>query len=81
MFPNLIVRGDPSAGRIGLGCWVDLDLERSQLIPAAIVPGSSDKRHTGKGGKINTSQAEPVAANNRAVGQFLSMSISCEAFI
>ena len=32
-----------------------------------------------KEGKINTSQAEPVAANSRAVGQFLS--ISCEAFI
>ena len=32
-----------------------------------------------KEGKLNTSQAEPVAANSRAVVQFLS--ISCEAFI
>ena len=29
--------------------------------------------------ELNTSQAEPLAANSRAVGQFLS--ISCEAFI
>ena len=35
-------------------------------------------RCTGKGGKLNTSQAEPVAANSWALGQFLS--ISCEAF-
>ena len=28
------------------------------------VPGSSEKRLTGKGGKLNTSQAEPVAANS-----------------
>ena len=39
------------------------------------VPGSSDKRLTGKGGKLNTSQAEPVAANSWAVGQFLSISL------
>ena len=32
-----------------------------------------------KEGKINTSKAEPVAVNSRAVGQFLS--ISCGAFI
>ena len=31
------------------------------------VPGSSEKRLTGKGGKLNTSQAEPVAANSWAV--------------
>ena len=37
------------------------------------------KRHTGKGRKLNTSQAEPVAANSRAVGQIFS--ISCEAYI
>ena len=43
------------------------------------VPGPSTKRPPEKEGKINTSQAEPVAANSRAVGQFLS--ISCEAFI
>ena len=40
--------------------------------------GQATKRLTGKGGKLNTSQAEPVAANSWAVGQFLS--ISCEAF-
>ena len=43
------------------------------------LPGSSEKRLTGKGGKLNTSQAEPVAANSWAVGQFPS--ISCEAFL
>ena len=43
------------------------------------VPGSSEKRLTGKGEKLNTSQAEPVAANSWAVGQFPS--ISCEAFL
>ena len=43
------------------------------------VPGPSTKRPPEKEGKINTSQAEPVAANSRAVGQFLS--ISCEVFI
>ena len=37
------------------------------------------KCHTGKGRKLNTSQAEPVAANSRAVGQIFS--ISCEAYI
>ena len=42
------------------------------------IPGSSEKRLTGKGGKLNTSQTEPVAANSWAVGQFPS--ISCEAF-
>ena len=42
------------------------------------IPGSSDKRPPENEGKINTSQAEPVAANSRAVGQFLS--ISWEAF-
>ena len=42
------------------------------------LPGSSEKRLTGKGGKLNTSQAEPVAANSTAVGQFLS--ISCRTF-
>ena len=36
------------------------------------IPGSSEKRLTGKGGKLNTSQAEPVAANSWAVGQFPS---------
>ena len=36
------------------------------------------KRLTGKGGKLNTSPVEPVAASSWAVGQFLS--ISCEAF-
>ena len=40
--------------------------------------GPADKRLTGNGGKLNTSQAEPVAASSWAVGQFLS--ISCEAF-
>ena len=39
----------------------------------------ADKRLTGNGGKLNTSQAEPVAASSWAVGQFLSF--SCEAFI
>ena len=29
--------------------------------------GQATKRLTGKGGKLNTSQAEPVAANSRAV--------------
>ena len=43
------------------------------------LPGPADKRLTGKGGTLNTSQAEPVAASSWAVGQFLS--ISCEAFI
>ena len=43
------------------------------------LPGSSEKRLTGNGGKLNTSQAEPVAANSWAVGQFPS--ISCEAFL
>ena len=47
--------------------------------PSSSVPGQYTKRLTGKGGKLNTSQAEPAAANSRAVGQFLS--ISCEAFI
>ena len=47
-------------------------------VRARAVPGPSDKRLTGNGGKLNSSQAEPVAANSRAVGQFLS--ISCEAF-
>ena len=42
------------------------------------LPGSSEKRLTGKRGKLNTSQADPVAASSCAVGQFLS--ISCEAF-
>ena len=45
----------------------------AQILP---VEGSSEKRLTGNGGKLNTSQAEPVAANSWAVGQFLS--ISCE---
>ena len=44
-----------------------------------IIPGSSEKRLTGKGGRLNTSQAEPVAANSWAVGQYPS--ISCEHFI
>ena len=39
------------------------------------VPGQQTKSHTGKGGKLNTSQAEPLAANSRAVGQFLSISV------
>ena len=43
------------------------------------LPGQITKRHTGKGGKLNTNQAEPVAANSGAVGQYLS--IYCEAFI
>ena len=45
----------------------------------AHLPGSSEKHLTGNGGKLNTSQAEPVAVSTWAVGQFLS--ISCEAFI
>ena len=44
-----------------------------------ILQGSSEKRLTGNGEKLNTSQAEPVAASSWAVGQFLSF--SCEAFI
>ena len=43
------------------------------------LPGSSEKRLTGKGGKLNNSQAEPVAANSWAVGRFVS--ISSEAFL
>ena len=43
------------------------------------VLGQVTQRHTGKGEKLNTSQAEPVAANSWAVGQFPS--ISCEAFL
>ena len=39
-----------------------------------IVPGPADKRLTGNGGKLNTSQAEPVAASSWAVGHFLSFS-------
>ena len=31
----------------------------------APVPGSSEKRLTGQGGKLNTSQADPVAANSK----------------
>ena len=42
------------------------------------VQGKSTKRFLEKEEKINTSQAEPVAANSRAVGQFIS--ISSEAF-
>ena len=42
------------------------------------LPGPVTKCLTGKGGKLNTSQVEPVAASSWAVGQFLS--ISCEAF-
>ena len=36
--------------------------------------GPSMKHLTGNGGKLNTSQVEPIAANSRAVGQFLSIS-------
>ena len=43
------------------------------------IPGQATKRLTGKGGKLNTSQAEPVVASSWAGGQFLS--ISREAFI
>ena len=43
------------------------------------VPGSLHKHLKGKGGKLNTNQAEPVAANSTAVGQFLS--ISCNLMI
>ena len=46
---------------------------------AGRLPGPADKRLTGKGGTLNTSQAEPVAASSWAVGHFLSF--SCEAFI
>ena len=38
------------------------------------VPGPQTKRHPEKGGKLNTSQAESVAASRAAVGQFLSIS-------
>ena len=54
-------------------------LSGDQFIRQVSLPGQSMKWPPGKGGRINTSQAEPVAANSRAVGQFLS--ISCEAFI
>ena len=48
------------------------------LYLACIIRGPATKRPPGKIEKINTSQAEPVAASSWAVGQFLS--ISCEAF-
>ena len=48
-------------------------------VRARAVPGPSDKHLTGNGGKLNTSQAEPLAASSWAVGQFLS--ISYEAFL
>ena len=53
----------------------------SRLFPLSPsdLQGSSEKRLAGNGGKLNTSQAEPVAANSWAVGQFLS--ISCETFL
>ena len=62
-----------------------LSLCHMEIIPPSghfdlwYIPGQATKRLKGKGGKINTSQAEPVAANSGAVGQFLS--ISCEALI
>ena len=52
------------------------NLKRGRL---SAVQGSSEKRLTGNGEKLNTSQAEPVAASSWAVGQFLS--ISCETFL
>ena len=41
----------------------------------SVLPGASTKRLTGKGGTQSISQAESVAANWAAVGQFLSISI------
>ena len=60
----------------GLIKWLGM-LQRD--VSLKYIRGSSILRHTGKGGKLNTSQAEPFAASSWAVGQFLS--ISCEAII
>ena len=50
-----------------------------QWVMVRRLPGPQTKRRTGKGGKLNTSQAESVAASRAALGQFLF--ISREAFI
>ena len=56
------------------------DLQKRQCAnERCTVPGPADKCLTGNGGKLNTSQAEPVAANSWAVGQFPS--ISCEVLL
>ena len=59
--------------------WPQFPPFAGHLRTAPDVPGSSEKRLTGKEGKLNTCQAEPVAANSWAVGQFPSF--SCEAFL
>ena len=43
--------------------------EAGEFLLLQEVPGQATKRLTGKGGKLNTSQAEPVAAKSRDAGQ------------
>ena len=61
-----------------LGAAATLGQHSPQMTQTLYIPGSSTKRIPEKEGKINTSQAEPLAANSKAVGKFLS--ISCEVF-